>query len=195
MEFSTVIEDILEFDFSKSIPGIIGFFLAVWFYRQIDKASPNKKDREGKPLPSKNVFDAIEDIWDDKSFIKDFAKILADEGNFEEIEKQIIDSSLETVTYEKELWDKVDSPNYRPPSISKRIVEKLMSTDSYKKLARKYKFQKNDEVNFAKLLYITISKPDFSEVAKTYIFQTAKKGIFSIHPKIPAYKLYGYGSG
>lgn len=186
---------ILKEDLVTSILGIVGFFLAVWVYRQIDKAFPNKKDREGKPLPSKNVFDAIEDMWDDKPFIKDFAKILADEGNFDEIEKQIIDSSLETVTYEKELWDKVDSPNYRPSSISKRIVKKLMNTQSYKRLAKKYKFEKNDEENFAKLLYITISKPDFSDIAKTYIFQTAKKSIFSIHPKIPAYKLYGYGSG
>ena len=98
-----------------SVLGIVGFLLFAWIGKKIDKHFPPKKDVDGKPLPSKNVYDAIENMWDDIEFMKEFAKILSDEGNFDEIIKQIIDKDVDKNVHERELWLKIDSPNFTPP--------------------------------------------------------------------------------
>ena len=68
-----------------------------------------------------------------------------------------------------------------------------MSSQTYNKISNQYKFEKKDDDNFAKLLFIIISKPNFSEVAKIYIFKTLKKSIWDSNPTVPHYRLRSFG--
>ena len=156
----------------------------------------HKKDIDGKPLPGDNVWDAIDAMWKDKSFMKDFAKVLSDEGDFDKIQKQIQAADiLPSSGHQRELWLQANEPNFRPPAITKRIIKRVMSTQSYKRLSKKFKFTKEDEANFAKLLYVTISSPFFTEKAKQFIFQTVKKGLLTFNPALTTSDIANLGIG
>ena len=152
--------------------------LALWAMAELN---PNKGKGfhgiPGRPLPNDNVVKAINDMWENKPFAKDFAKILSDEGDFDELEKKL--RTLKNSDKPKALdyqviWKMVNSTDFEPVPVAKKIVQRLLNTSSYKGIVRKYKFTKEDEQYFAKLILLTIMRPQFTQNAKEYILKTVK---------------------
>jgi len=155
--------------------------LALWAVGKVIKSlgDPNNgyKDTPGRPLPNSNAIRAMNDMWEDKPFIKDFAKILSDEGDIDELVKAIrtLKNSDKSKNWDYEvIWKMVNSTDFEPAPVAKRIVQRLLKTNSYKRIVRKYKLTKEDEQSFAKLLLMTIMRTEFSRLAKQYILKTIK---------------------
>jgi hypothetical protein len=70
-----------------------------------------------------------------------------------------------------------------------------MSTQSYRGLSKKFTFTLEDETNFEKLLYVTISSPLFKENAKKFIFQTVDRGLFTLDPALRPTDIANFGIG
>lgn len=160
-------------DFIGIILSYVAMGLAAWVFSKLakDKGSDGVP---GQPNPPENVVNAINDMWYDKPFIKDFAKIISDEGSFYklsiELEKEIEKIKDKEDAYsEGDIWKLVNKANFQPPAVAKRIVDKLLKTASYKKYVRKYKFQKDDQQIFAKLLLYVIMDRKFTDNARNYI--------------------------
>ena len=150
--------------------------LAMWALTKLsDRAGfPGQKDR---PLPNSNVIDAINDTWENKPFVKDFAKILSDEGDLNDLAKLIRSvkkSDRDSLWVDEDIWKIINSTDFEPNPVAKRIVQKLLKTSSYKGMVRKFKLTKEDEQYFAKLLLFTIMRTEFTDYAKVYILKTLK---------------------
>jgi hypothetical protein len=179
---------ILKEDLGTGMFALAAFYLAAYglkfMNKNWDKGTSGLKD---KPLPNDNVIQAINDMWDDKPFIKDFAKVLSDEGDFEKTAddfRNVKVSSKSKLYGTWRIWKVINAPDFEPSSTAKRVVEKLLKTSSYKKLKTKYKLTKEDEQFFAKLLLFTIMSPEFTATAKTFILNTIPKFWWRSQPKI-----------
>jgi hypothetical protein len=178
---------ILKEDLGTGLLGMAAFALAVHglkYLAGLEAGIPGQKD---KPLPNDNVIQAINDIWDDKPFIKDFAKILADEGDFDKMAddfRKVKVSNKAELYHTEKMWKLINAPDFEPNSTAKRIVEKVLKTSSYKNIKRKYKLTKEDEQYFAKLLLFTIMRPSFTYNAKKFILKTLPKYWIDPKPRI-----------
>lgn len=131
--------------------------------------------RKDRPIPNSNVFDAINAMWDNKSFLKDFAKVLSDEGDIDKLlalVKSLKKSDKADLLPKEAIWRQIHSTDFEPHPTAKRIVQKLLKTSSYKGIVKKFKLTKEDEQYFAKLLLVTIMEPEFTLYAKQYILKT-----------------------
>jgi hypothetical protein len=176
----------LEEDFG--FLGAAAVLLAAWALSKLDKnASKGIPGQKDKPLPNDNVILAINDMWDDKPFAKDFAKILSDEGDFEKTAadfRKVKTSDKSDLYGTHRIWKTINAPDFKPNSTAKRVVEKLLKTSSYKKIKTKYKLTNEDEQFFAKLLLFTIMRDDFTSTARAFILKTLPKDWWSSNPKI-----------
>jgi hypothetical protein len=179
---------ILKEDLGAGLLTLAALYLASYGLKFInknwDKGTPGIKD---KPLPNDNVIQAINDMWDDKPFVKDFAKILSDEGDFEKTAddfRKVKTSDKSDLHGTWRIWKTINAPDFKPNSTAKRVVEKLLKTSSYKKLKTKHKLTKEDEQFFAKLLLFTIMRPDFTARAQVFILNTLHKDWWTSKPKI-----------
>jgi len=157
--------------------GLLVLFAITSLIKAVNGPNKGYKDTPGRPLPNENVINALNDMWDNKPFVKDFAKILSDEGDIDELDKQIrtLKNSKKPQLFDIEsLWRMVNKTDFEPASVSKRIVQRLLNTSSYKGIVKKYKFTKEDEQYFAKLLLLTLMSADFTDNAKQYILKTIK---------------------
>jgi hypothetical protein len=151
--------------------------LAMWALTKLGSDHPGFPGQKDRPLPNSNVINAINDTWENKPFVKDFAKILSDEGDFNELVKLIRSvkkSDRDSLWVAEDIWKIINSTDFEPNPVAKRIVEKLLKTTSYKGIVRKFKLTKEDEQYFAKLLLFTIMRPEFTKYAKVYILKTLK---------------------
>lgn len=178
---------ILKEDFGGALLGMAAFALAGYALRylvDLETGIPGQKD---KPLPNDNVIKAINDMWDDKPFIKDFTKILSDEGDFDKIAndfKNVKVSDKSDLHQNEKIWKLINAPDFKPNSTAKKVVEKLLKTSSYRSIKRKYKFTKEDEQYFSKLLLYTIMHSSFTNYAKKFILKTLPKYWFTDKPKV-----------
>jgi hypothetical protein len=178
---------ILKEDLGGVLLGMAAFALAAHALRyllDLETGIPGQKD---KPLPNDNVIKAINDMWDDKPFIKDFAKILSDEGDFDKIAndfKNVKVSDKSDLHQSEKIWKLINAPDFKPNSTAKKVVEKLLKTSSYRNIKRKYKLTKEDEQYFSKLLLYTIMDSSFTNYAKKFILKTLPKYWFTSKPKI-----------
>ena len=151
------------------------------------------KGRKDRPIPNSNVIDAINNMWDDKPFLKDFAKILSDEGDIDKLADLVksLKKDKSNIPETERIWRQINSTNFEPQPTAKRIVQKLLNTSSYKGMVKKFKLTKEDEQYFAKLMLLTIMRPEFTEYAKVYILKTLQPlGFLSkTDRKISGYKL------
>ena len=151
------------------------------------------KGRKDRPIPNSNVIDAINNMWDDKPFLKDFAKILSDEGDIDKLADLVksLKKDKSNIPETERIWRQINSTDFEPQPTAKRIVQKLLNTSSYKGMVKKFKLTKEDEQYFAKLLLLTIMRPQFTEYAKVYILKTLTNlGFLSkTDRKINGYKL------
>ena len=152
---------------------------------------PGRKDR---PIPNSKVIDAINAMWDNKPFLKDFAKILSDEGDIDKLAdlvKSLKKSDKLDLLPKEAIWRQLHSTDFEPQPTAKRIVQKLLMTSSYKGIVKRFKLTKEDEQYFAKLLLLTIMEPEFTLYAKQYILKTVSTLGFigTIGRKITPYDL------
>lgn len=151
--------------------------LAMWAFIKLSSPPAGFSGMKDRPLPNSNVIDAINDTWENKPFVKDFAKILSDEGDLNNLVKLIRSvkkSDRDSLWVDEDIWKIINSTDFEPNTVAKRIVQKLLKTSSYKGMVRKFKLTKEDEQYFAKLLLFTIMRPQFTEYAKVYILKTLK---------------------
>jgi hypothetical protein len=174
--------------------GMLVFFAITALIKAVNGPGAGYKDTPGRPLPNNNVINALNDMWDNKPFVKDFAKILSDEGDFDELEKKLrtLKNSKKPEIFDiEELWRMINKTDFEPAPISKKIVQRLLNTSSYKGIVKKYKFTKEDEQYFAKLLLLTLMSNKFTFNAKEYILKTIKPLPFlqKLRRNISAYQL------
>jgi hypothetical protein len=151
---------------------IVAYVLAYFALNWWEKHSPSKINlKTGKKLPGKNVWNGINSLFDKKTFLKDFQKILYDEGNFAEFVKKVnIEDRIGTVK-PAEVWIAVDAGEFNKNPITKRVVDKLIKTSDFKKVEKEYSFTKEDKIDAAKLFYWLISSSQLSVIARDIIFK------------------------
>ena len=156
------------------------------------------KGRKDRPIPNSNVIDAINAMWENKPFIKDFAKILSDEGDIDKL-AALVKSTKKPSDFElgmpetEMIWRHIHSIDFEPQPTAKRIVQKLLMTSSYKGIVKRFKLTKEDEQYFAKLLLLTVMRRKFTEYAKDYIFKAQDSGFWAnFHKKISGRNIDGY---
>jgi hypothetical protein len=125
-------------------------YLAIEFTKLAGKAM-------GKTFyPSDNAVTAANELWKDSGFIKDFATIIKNEGDFNEFIKKTQTASYNGYEdYDRINWKGFQS--YR--NTASNVVEKILKTASFKKIANKFKLDK-DEIQFIgnDLFYVITSE-------------------------------------
>ena len=142
---------------------------------------------------SKNVYDALEKLYEDKEFVKDFVDILKQEGNLEDIIATARDkhndypwedrystkrnSGDDRRFYNSLMYGhiKQGSSEYNWVADGKRIVDKVMITIGYKNFSKKQKFIPNDDKAMRGLFYYMITRPDFAVNVKKYLYTAVEK--------------------
>jgi hypothetical protein len=127
---------------------------------------------------SKEVQTALPFIYKDTALIKDFAKILKDEGDLEQFFKKI-DTANEKI-WKNQVgviggpgrfdWNHIGFvKNYKFQPDAKRVANKLIKTNSYKRFSKKYSLSNEDDVMMEKLFYWIVTRPNFKDEVKQYI--------------------------
>jgi hypothetical protein len=143
---------------------------------------------------SKNVYDALDKLYDDRGFVKDFVAILEKEGNLEDMVKSAIEFNKEDYykyapkgstkrnaiedgrfyrtyilsrLYSNDEWD-WDAP-------ASRVISDVMKSNGYKKFSKKHNFTSQDDTMMRALFYYMISRPDFAENVKKYLYTAVKQ--------------------
>jgi hypothetical protein len=142
---------------------------------------------------SKNVYDALEKLYEDKEFVKDFVDILKQEGNLEDIIATARDkhndypwedrystkrnSGDDRRFYNSLMYGQIKqgSSEYNWVADGKRIVDKVMITIGYKNFSKKQKFIPNDDKAMRGLFYYMITRPDFAVNVKKYLYTAVEK--------------------
>jgi len=139
---------------------------------------------------SKNVYDALDDLYKDKEFVKDFVSILQKEGNIQDIVDNIIqrhkdthykyaptgytgrNSAEDARFYQNYIYTTLNtgSREWEWSAPEKRIIDNVMKSNGYKKFSKKHNFTKDDDVNMRALFYYMISRPDFAKNVKKYLY-------------------------
>jgi hypothetical protein len=138
---------------------------------------------------SKNVYDALEKLYEDKEFVKDFVEILKKEGNLQDITDDILarykddvhkyhrkGSTERSRGADRQMWsqyiwrmlkDSSEEWNWNAPE--KRIIDSVLKSNGYRKFSKKHNFTKEDDTMMRAVLYYMISRPDFSVTVKKYL--------------------------
>jgi hypothetical protein len=137
---------------------------------------------------SGNVEDSLDDIYKDKNLVKDFVNILRSEGNVDVIvdkarsmaykEKYPHHTTARDVRLDNEDWNSYirwGMEDWNWEADAKRIAQRVVQSNGYKKFAAKHKFTKEDDNDMIKIFYFIISRPDFAKTAKTYLYTMADK--------------------
>ncbi len=156
--------------------GVVYFAAFIWGNLTYPKVSRIT----GKKLPNKNVFQALNSLFTEKSFIKDFQKILYQEGNFDEFQKKVNLQMKKNPKTGKdfdalEIWNQTDIADFDKNNVAKRVIQKLLNTSDYKKVEKEYNFTKEDKMDSAKLFYWLISTNKLNRVAKDIVFTNSPK--------------------
>jgi hypothetical protein len=128
---------------------------------------------------SKEAQAALPFIYKDSALIKDFAKILKDEGDLEIFFKKI--DTLNQKNWKDKFyrgdkpsgewdWEEIwfgKSYEFQPDA--KRVSNKLIKTNSYKIFSKKHSLSKEDDAMMEKLFYWIITRPNFDKEVDKYI--------------------------
>jgi hypothetical protein len=166
-----------HFSESDDTTGLIfSVLFLILFYkitRWYEKNNWPKKGRKGQPLPNKIVFDAINSIWEDKTFIDEFRYILYDEGNINEFTKEIHKCHVngEGTHHNGRIWYDVNDTLFEPHSITNRIIERVTKTTQFQNQILKYDLNGKDLEDFKKLFMYIVSKQEFCNIAREYLIK------------------------
>jgi hypothetical protein len=143
---------------------------------------------------SRTVYDSLDKLYDDREFVKDFVAILEKEGNLEDMVKSAIEFNKQDYykyapkgstkrnaiedgrfyrtyilsrLYSNDEWD-WDAP-------ASRVISNVMKSNGYKKFSKKHNFTSQDDTMMRALFYYMISRPDFAENVKKYLYTAVKQ--------------------
>jgi hypothetical protein len=139
---------------------------------------------------SKNVYNALDDLYNDKEFVKDFVDILKKEGNLEDIVSNTINKHKDNhykyapkkSTSRNSIEDRRFYHNYILTTLNsgskewewdapaKRIIDNVMKSKGYRGFSKKHNFTNQDDTSMRALFYYMISRPDFAENVKKYLY-------------------------
>lgn len=134
--------------------------------------------------PSENVINAINDIWNDREFVTTFAKIIDKVNNFDElinkINTNLVNSRSSRKDYrDAELWWCANQDKYKIDISIQKVISQLVKTPQYKSMAKKHNFKANDQNDFRKVLYITVTRKDVVKHSKEILSKSVEKAIKS----------------
>jgi hypothetical protein len=161
----------------------MGLFAAI----KIGLMLVDKTNFKGSKL-SKNVYDALEKLYEDKEFVKDFVEILKKEGNLQDITDDILakyknvhkfhfkgnterSKMTDRIFWTHYIWKmlKDSSEEWKWNAPEKRIIDSVLKSNGYRKFSKKHNFTKEDDTMMRAVLYYMISRPDFSVTVKKYL--------------------------
>jgi hypothetical protein len=154
----------------------------------------NKTNFKNSKL-SKNVYDALEKLYEDKDFVKDFVEILKKEGNLQDIIDDILvkykddvhrfhrRGSTERQQYaDRLMWsqyickmlkDSNEEKGWNAPE--KRIIDNVLKSNGYSMFSKKHNFTKEDDTMMRAVFYYIISRPDFSVTVKIHLLPSLEQ--------------------
>ena len=137
---------------------------------------------------SKNVYDALDKLYDDKEFVKDFVEILKKEGNLQDIIDDILvkykdvhkfhfkgnterSRGTDRLMWSQYIWKmlKDSSLEWRWNAPEKRIIDNVLKSNGYRKFSKKHNFTKEDDTMMRAVFYYIISRPDFAVNVQKYL--------------------------
>jgi hypothetical protein len=138
---------------------------------------------------SKAVYDALEKLYDDREFLRDFVSILQKEENLQDVVTSAISKHKDTYYvcaskgstsrnrvddvsfWYNFIWTKLNTNNecdWDAPAA--RIIHNVIKSNGYKKFSKKYNFTTADDTMMRAVFYYIISRPDFAVNAKEYLY-------------------------
>lgn len=143
---------------------------------------------------SRNVYDALDKLYDDREFVKDFVSILQKEGNLEDIVRSAIDFNKEDFYkyapkgstsrnriedqrfYKRYIINRLTSNDeWDWDAPASRVINNVMKSNGYKKFSKKHNFTNQDDTMMRALFYYMISRPDFAKNVKKYLYTAVKQ--------------------
>ncbi len=146
---------------------------------------------------SKAVYDSLDDLYNDKEFVKDFVSILKKEGNLQDIVDNLMEKHRNKDShyqyYQKGSSkrsgkeDKRFYKNYIYTTLIsgrrewewdapvKRIIDNVIKSNGYKKFSKKHKFTSEDDTTMRALFYYMMSRPDFAVNVKKYLYAAVEQ--------------------
>jgi len=177
----------------------IGIFaFGIWALRKADFTKVIGKD--GASGLSAEVYNAIPNLYTDKYFVKDFVKILQQESNLEDIiEKSqtewyaLKNKNRTGPKYRSTFFDQEDYQYLIKGNITgygfqpdaKRIAQSVIKSNGYKKFSKKHKFKAGDDTDMVGIIYYIVTRNDFAETAKKYLYTAASNNINITIPPLP----------
>ena len=149
---------------------------------------PKVIGKDGASGLSAEVYNAIPNLYTDKDFVKDFVKILQQESNLEDIiEKsqtqwyalknknrtgpKYRDTFFDQEDYQDLIKGNIKGYGFQPDA--KRIAQNVIKSNGYKKFSKKHKFKAGDDRDMVGIIYYIITRNDFAETAKKYLYAAA----------------------
>lgn len=143
---------------------------------------------------TRNVYDALDKLYDDREFVKDFVSILQKEGNLEDIVRSAIDFNKEDFYkyapkgstsrnrvedqrfYKRYIINRLTSNDeWDWDAPASRVINNVMKSNGYKKFSKKHNFTNQDDTMMRALIYYMISRPDFAKNVKKYLYTAVKQ--------------------
>jgi hypothetical protein len=182
--------------------------LVFWAFKKVNTAKVIGKD--GMSGLSAEVFNAIPNLYTDKEFVKDFVKILQKESNLEDIiEKsqtqwyalknknrtgpKYRDTFFDQEDYQDLIKGNIKGYGFQPDA--KRIAQSVIKSNGYKKFSKKYKFKAGDDRDMVGVIYYIVTRNDFAETAKKYLYTAASNNKNITIPPLPNDAFYDPSRG
>jgi hypothetical protein len=144
---------------------------------------------------SKAVYNSLDDLYNDKEFVKDFVSILKKEGNLQDIIDDILVKYKDDahpfhtrgttkryriddrVMWKQYIWKmlKDSSEEWRWNAPEKRIIDNVLKSNGYRKFSKKHNFTKEDDTIMRAVLYYMISRPDFAVNVKKHLLPAVEQ--------------------
>ena len=161
---------------------------------------PKVIGKDGASGLSAEVYNAIPNLYTDKDFVKDFVKILQQESNLEDIiEKsqtqwyalknknrtgpKYRDTFFDQEDYQDLIKGNIKGYGFQPDA--KRIAQNVIKSNGYKKFSKKHKFKAGDDRDMVGIIYYIITRNDFAETAKKYLYAAASDNKNISIPPLP----------
>ena len=207
----------LFFPVAKIILAVFLFFSMLVFVRwAFEKVFPDKIiGKDGMSGLYAEVYNAIPNLYTDKEFVKDFVKILQQESNLEDIieksqtewyayknkfRKNILYSGPK---YRSTFYDQEDYQDFIKGNITgygfqpdaKRIAQSVIKSNGYKKFSKKHKFKPWHDRDMFCVIYYIVTRNDFAETAKKYLYPAASDNKNIPIPPLPKDAFYNPSRG
>ena len=154
----------------------------------------DKSNFKGSKL-SKNVYDALEKLYDDRDFLRDFVSILQKEENLQGIIDDILAKYKDDVHYvhirgstkryrtdDRDMWHqyiwkmlKDSSQEWRWNAPEKRIIDSVLNSNGYINFSKKHNFTNEDDTMMRAVFYYIISRPDFAVNVQKYLVPAVER--------------------